>query len=275
MDMGSLSAAVAMLSEAFSEGLATAYAQDPSGELQNAPVLSGLLTTLDVALADLTVTVAAAEDMDSDAAAAAISTTLEHLLNNVLTGIVPIAFIEEQAGTGPVFSQPIADAVASLTGLIGGDFSGFNGDDFTALFTGGFEELLAAFSGGEEGGEGGDSPLAALQGVFESALAGGLPSGGTGTPLDALLSPVMALLEALTAGGDAGGLTGTPLDILLAPLVAGFEGPAGACPLATSPLSPVCGVVDGLMSQLSANPDSDPLAVLQGLITTLFGGSAP
>lgn len=277
MDIGSLSALVAQLSAAFSDGLATVYAQDPSGELQGAPVLGGLLTTLDVALADLAVTVAAAEDMDTDATATAVSATLNHLLNNVLTGVVPIALIEEQAGTGPVFSGPIADAVASLTGLIGGDFSGFNGDDFTALFTGGFDQLLAAFSGGGENGEGGDSPLAALQALFEGALAGGLPlpAGGTGTPLDALLSPLVAVLDALTAGGGTGGLTGTPLDVLFAPLVAGFEGPAGACPLATTPLAPVCSVVDGLLSQLSANPGSDPLAILEGLVATLLGGLAP
>lgn len=280
MGIGSLSALVAQLSTAFSDGLASAYAADPTGQLSTAPVLSGVLETLDVALFDLLGTVAAIEDFDNPTGvASAVSTTLENLLNNVLIGVVPIGLIEEQSGQGPIISSQIESAVAALTGLLGGDFSGFTDGDFTQLFQSGITDLLSGLGGGEDSPLAG-TPLAAIQDLIAGGLAGGftgLPT--TGTPLDTVLLPVTAVLEALM--GFDSGPTGTPLDIILGPLAEGLGGSADAasCPLAATPLSALCSLTEGLLDGLALD-DSNPLALLTDLLTSgplagLFGVLIP
>jgi hypothetical protein len=259
---GAPSAAALMqqLSTAFSEGLATVIAQDPTGQVADAPILGGLLVTLNQAFSDLAVTVAALETMNPDATGAAVSGTLNNLLDNVLTKVVPIAFIEEQAGQGPVLSSQIEAAVASLTGLLGGDLSGLTAGDFTSLFGAGGGDLFAPLS---------DTVLGGLQSAITGALAGGGSSGTTGTPLDAILDQLAPIQAALSAQGGSG-LTGTPLDVLLTPVASVLQG-GGACPLATTPLAAVCGLVSDLQAALTLNPSADPLAVLQGLLESILG----
>lgn len=269
LSMASLSSLLSQLSEAYSEGLATVLAADPSGQIEGAPVLGGLLTTIDVALADLTTAIAALENMDTTATSAAVATTLDHLLNNVLTGIVPIALIEEQAGLGPVVSAPIADAVAAITGLIGGDLGAFDGltsGDFASLFDGGLEDLLAGFGGAGDSPLAG-TPLADIQGLIETALAGSLPGVPGDTGLGVILQPLTAVLDALLA--SSGGPTNSPLDLILGPLAEGLGGSAGAagCPVAGTGLDVLCTITQGLLD----NPDSNPLSVITGLLEDLLG----
>ncbi|AMO69690.1 hypothetical protein DOK_15409 [gamma proteobacterium BDW918] len=256
-DAPSAAALMQQLSTAFSEGLATVMAQD---QVADAPILGGLLVTLNQAFSDLAVTVAALETMDPDITGAAVTSTVNNLLDNVLTKVVPIAFIEEQAGQGPVLSSQIEAAVASLTGLLGGDLSGLTAGDFTSLFGAGAGDLFAPLS---------DTVLGGLQSAITGALAGGGSSGTTGTPLDAVLDQLAPIQAALSAQGGSG-LTGTPLDVLLAPVASALQG-GGACPLATTPLAAVCDVVGDLQSALTLNPSADPLAVLQGLLESILG----
>jgi hypothetical protein len=254
---------LALLSDAFSDGLQTILAQDSSGQIGGAPVLGGLLTTLDTALNDLAATGAAIENMDTEATSAALSVTLENLLNGLLIDVVPIGFIEEQSGQGAVVSSQIKAGTAALAGLLGGNFASLPSDGFENPA----EDLLGPLN---------DTFTAGLQ----SALAEGLAGGGGGSNavgFDALLEALAPLQALLSAGGDAGtgdGLTGTPLDILLTPLVAAVDG-SGACPLAGSPLDSLCSVATSLSAALAQDGDADLLGVLQSLLDSLLGGSTP
>jgi hypothetical protein len=250
---------LAMLSEAFSEGLQTIFAQDSSGEIGGAPVLGGLLTTLDTVLSDLAATGVALENMDTDATSAALSATLESVLNGLLIDVVPIGFIEEQAGQGAVVSSQIKVGTAALAGLLGGDFG--------SLPSGGFENPVEDLFGPLN-----DTFLTGLQSTLTDGLAGGGESNAVG--FDALLEALVPLQEALSAGGDTGtgdGLTGTPLDILLTPLVTALDG-GGECPLAGSSLDPLCSVATSLSDALAQDAEADLLGVLQGLLADLLGG---
>ncbi|MGJ8687334.1 MAG: hypothetical protein ACSHWQ_07635 [Spongiibacteraceae bacterium] len=244
MDSASLSALVEMISDAFSDGLATIVAQDPTGQVAEAPVLGGLLTTLDVALQDLSTTVAALETTDPDAVASALAVTVNHLLNGVLLDVIPVKFIEEQSGQGSVFSDPISDAIFTLTSSFGSGFSGFGEAGFTDAFGGSSTDLFATFQ---------NSALGPLLAPITSAL-GGQSSGGagtTGTPLDVILDPLLALGDSLSAEGSEGSaFTGTPLDLLIAPILAAAENEPGTCPLNGTPLSAVCGLLDTLLGGL-------------------------
>ncbi|WP_269619853.1 hypothetical protein [Zhongshania sp. BJYM1] len=249
---------LAQLSAAFSEGRQTILAQDPSGQISGAPVLGGLLTTLDTALSDLALTAVALEDMDTTATSAAVSVTVENLLNGLLIDVVPIGFIEDQAGQGAIISTQIKAAVASIAGLLGGDFGG--------LPSGGFENPAEALFGPLS-----DTFLTGLQ----SALAGGLAGGGGSNAVgfDALLEALAPLQALLSQGGGSGdaGLTGTPLDVLIAPLVTVFDGGAGACPLAATPLSALCAIPTSFADALALDNGADLLAVLTGLPGLLTG----
>lgn len=250
------------LSTAFSEGLATILAQAPS-EIGGAPVLGGLLTTLDQTLVDLTATAVALEDQEIDAASAAVSMTLENLLNGLLIDVIPVGFIEDQSGQGPVVSSQIEAATAALAGLLGGGFGDFPGE--------GFENPADALFGPLS-----DTFLAGIQ----EALTGGLNGGDGGSNVggfDALLEVLAPLQELLSGDGQSGdeALTGTPLDILLTPLVSALDGGASACPLDATPLAALCDVATGLSDALALNGNADLAAVLSGLVDTLLGGLLP
>lgn len=249
MDLTTLSGLFASLSSAFSDGI-----DGLPPEVAGAPVLGGLLATLDVALADLAVTTNAVALTDGAAVSAGVTTTLDHLLTGVLVDVVPIGFFEEQAGQPGLFSAQIESAVGEITGQLDG-----------ALAT----ALVPLFDGLE-------TLLTSIEGALSGGLPGGVGAGPTGTPLDALLGPLTSLTDSLPGAGgvpSGDGVTGTPLDILLAPLVSAIEGGgAGACPLASTPLNPLCSVVDGLLGGLSASPGANPLSILTDLVDTLLGG---
>jgi len=230
------------ISNAFSDGIISA-----AGPVTDAPILGGTLVTLDSALADLANLVTAVADQDGDAAGAAVGTTVENLLNNVLTQIVPIAFIEDQSGQIGLFSQPIASAVGTLSGQLSSGLPAVLDPLFDGLAF--VQNILTA--------------------IFADGLLAGLDNadGGSG-PLAGILAPLNLIGERLSAGNGDGGLTGTPLDILLDPIVGlllgGGDTIVGECPLANTPLSPVCTVTETLLSS------GGPLAPLAGLIESIL-----
>lgn len=232
MDLQALSALVHELATAFSGGLA----QVPA-EAQEAPVFGGLLTTLDTAFGDLDHTLQHLGAYEGEDTAAALEETLNHLLVNVLTEVIPVTFIEAQAGQDGAISGPITDGVNQLTAALGENLlnaalpplaEGLDGP-LAALLDPIENQLLPAILGpitdgiaGFNGGEGGD----------------GSAGGPTGTPLDLILGP---LTDALTGSGEGNdGPTGTPLDIILGPLA------GGGCPFAGTPLEPACALFDAI-----------------------------
>ncbi|MEE2653316.1 MAG: hypothetical protein VYE54_11370 [Pseudomonadota bacterium] len=254
LDLTALQALTDQLSSAFNEGLANLPA-----EVADAPVLGGLLTTLQTTFNDLDTTIGALDDASGDETAGAIATTLDNLLSNLLTQVVPVEFIEEQAGQPGAVSSQIKDGIGQVTAQLDNGLGAVLDPAFGALFGGALDPL---FSG-----------LNMLLTPIGEAITGGLASGGsgagpTGTPLDALLAPLEGVFAALTGGGSGDGLTGTPLDLLLDPLASALGG-GGSCPLAETPLNPLCTVVDGLLSGLGGG--GNPLDLLTDLLDTILG----
>lgn len=225
------------------------------------PVLSGLLDTLNTALLDLTVTVASVTSGDPESVQYSISQTLNHLLTNVLTKVVPISDIEAATGQEGLVSGRISDAITQLTTLLGGDLAARLNGDFTSEAPNLLGNLLDALN---------LTVIPSILGELGSAITSGEGLPETGTPLDAVLTPLSALAERLTGGFDGDGLTGTPLDILLDPIANLLNG-TGSCPVAETPLEALCSVVDGLTSALTENPDANPLSLLTGLLENLLG----
>lgn len=202
---------------------------------------------------------------DADGTTTGLQTTLDNLLVNVLTEVVPIKFIESQAGQEGLFSGQIENGVMTATGPLTEGLGMVLDPLFAQAMEGPLTQLLDPIE---------NTLLPALLSPIADALSGGSSGGAglTGTPLDIILNPVLGpLTNGLSASGA--GVTGTPLDILLTPLTDAIgAGGVGACPLAGTPLDPLCPVVDGLLGGLAANPSANPLGILTGLIDTLLGG---
>ncbi len=257
LDLTALKSLTEQLTSAFDEGLSNLPA-----EVSEAPVLGGLLTTLQATFSDLDSAIAAVDSGDGAATAAAVATTLDNLLGNLLIEVVPVALLEEQAGQQGLFSSQIEAGIAQVTTQLNNGLGTVLDPAFGALFGGALDPLFGG--------------LNTLLTPLGEAISGGLASGGsgagpTGTPLDALLSPLEGVTAALQAGGSGEGLTGTPLDLLLDPVASALGGGA-ACPLDATPLAAVCSIVGELQSALLADPNADPLALLTGLLNQLLGG---
>ncbi len=240
LDLQSLSALVHALATAFHGGLSMVPA-----EATEAPIIGGLLTTLDTALLDLDDTLMHLGVYDGAATAEALEATLNHLLVNVLTQVVPISFIEAQAGQEGVISGPIADGVDQVTAALGDNLLSAALPPLSDALNGPLAVLLDPIE---------NQLLPAILGPITDAIAGfgGGDSGGdaggpTGTPLDLLLGPITDALGGGLPGGDGGdGPTGTPLDLILGPLMDAAGGAGGDCPLAGTPLEPACALFDAI-----------------------------
>lgn len=260
LDLTALTVLTGQLSDAFEEGLSNL-----PEEVTSAPVLGGALTTLSVTFADLDNTVVALDSGNGVLTAFRVSQTVEHLLKNVLTGIVPVTFIEEQAGQQGVVSDQINSGVEALSSQLLGGLAVVLAPTFDQLFGGAAAQLF----------DGVNTILTPLGDVLsDSVNDGGSGAGPTGTPLDALLAPLESLAAALQGGGSDGGLTGTPLDLLLDPIASALSG-GGACPLEGTPLAVLCSAVDQLQSAVSQQPEADPLALLTDTLKGLLGGLIP
>ena len=193
MDLRSVSVLVSQLALAFDAGLA----QIPA-EARTAPVFGGILTTLSTGLADLSVTLTHFGAYNGDSTAAALETTLNNLLVNVLTNVVPVNFAEAQAGQEGTLSGPIISGVNQITSALGDNLLAAAVPQLTAALDGELSVLLDPIE---------NTLLPALLGPVSTALAGGGSAGGAGS-LGVILGP---LTEALTGGGSASNPTGTPL----------------------------------------------------------------
>lgn len=256
LDLTALQAITGQLASAFNEGLSNLPA-----EVSDAPVLGGLLTTLQTTFNDLDTTIVALDEGSGAATAAAVAVTLDNLLGNVLTEVVPVKLIEEQAGRPGVVSSQVEAGIAQVTSGLSNGLGAVLDPAFGAVFGGALDPLV-----------GGVNTLLTPLG---DAISGGLSSGGgatgpTGTPLDALLGPLEGVLASLTGGAGGDGLTGTPLDLLLDPIASALSGGAGACPLASTPLSPLCEVVTTITDGVAGG--GNPLDILDDILGGLLGG---
>lgn len=229
-DLQALSDFYRALNQALQDGLS----QVPS-EAKEAPVLGGIFTTLSSTLNDLDALLFAVSIFDSADATAQVQNTVNHLLDNVLTQIVPLAFIEMQAGMEGAFTGQIENGVDQLTDALGNLQTLFD-PLFNDLLSDALQPLIDPI---------GNQLLPAVLGPLTEALAGGGVggtggAGPTGTPLDTVLAPLSDLLS-----GSGGGGTGTPLDGLLSTL-----------------------------SGLLGGNGGDPATLIQDILAQLLGGAS-
>ena len=148
---------------------------------------------------------------DGDAAAVALEDTLNHLLVNVLTEVVPLKFIEEQADLpeGQI-TGPIAEGVSLATDAIGDNLLAIVLPELADTLDGPLSPVLGPVE---------NLILPAILAPITEALSGESSGsdGPTGTPLDLLLGPITEALLRVT--GEFDGPTGTPLDAILSPLL--------------------------------------------------------
>lgn len=217
MDLRSMSQLLTQLSLAFSAGVA----QIPP-EVQQAPVFGGILTTLNTGLSDLALTMTYFGAYNGDFTAIALESTLNNLLVNVLTNVVPVNFVEAQAGQEGAFSDPIISGVNQITSALGDNLLAAALPQITAALDGELSVLLDPIE---------NTLQPALLDPVLTALAGG---GDTGS-LDLILGP---LTDALSYDGSGSEPTGTPLDALLGPLI-DLTG-STSCPFVDTPLAGGC-----------------------------------
>lgn len=219
----------AALAPALAE-LAGAFGMLPP-EVKDAPVVGGLLTTLEVAVADLALTLPAVGAYNALGTQAGVENLLNNLLGNVLLGVLPVSEIDD--ATGQDFSGQIQAGIDQATAALGDGLGQLITPLFDDLLNGALEPVLDPVEGLlaqllNPEGLSGSNPL--------DGLLGELAGNGTGTPLDALLALLTTgaggnPLDDLTGllGGDIGaspldqltallGGSGLPLDALLGQL---------------------------------------------------------
>jgi len=199
----SLSVLVSQLRVAYASGLA----QLPTSAT-TAPIVGGLLTTVDVSLGDLSSVFNALAANDSAALTAAVQATVNNLLVNLLTQVVPVEVIEDQAGQPGLISDAVAQAAAQFTAPLG-------------LLTTPLGNLLGSSQLQPVLNPVINQVLPAVLTPISAALATVVPTpGSTAIPLETLLAPVTTALTALLGLGNVGNpapvclFAGTPLAIL-------------------------------------------------------------
>lgn len=205
-------------------------------ELQGAPIVGGVLATVQDAIGDLSSLLTAAGGYDPVATQAAIENLLDNVLGNVLLGVIPVGEID--AATGQDFATQIQDGINTLTAEFGAGL----GMLITPAFNDGLNGALSPI-------------LDPVEGLLSQLIA----ATDTGNPLDGLLgglagdgaSPMDSLLALFTAGADGNPLSG---------LVSSFPGGGAATPL------------DDILILIDP-ANADDLDGLLGALSTLFGGT--
>lgn len=199
---------LAQLTSALNSAAQGGLAQIPA-EAWAAPVVGGALISVRTALQDLNLLVAAASVYNATATEARLATLVDHTLVNLLTQVVPVAFIEQQAGQPGLVSSQIRSASQQLAVTLAGALGTATQPAMEQALSGALQPVLDPIE---------NQVLPAVIGPIIDALSGGLPTvgtGPTGTPLD----PVLATLSE-TLSGALGGLglpcvfAGTPLAAL-------------------------------------------------------------
>lgn len=217
LQLSTVSALVSQLNAALQSGLG----QIPA-EARGAPVVGGILTTLSIALDDTDDLVAAVAAYNAAGTEVELRNTLYDTLVNVATQVVPLAFLEEQAGQPGVISDPIKAAAAQFSGTLASALGQVTTPVLSDVLADAAEPVLDPIE---------NQVLPAIVGPIVDALAGGLGGGGSplaGTPLDAVVGTLITTLTGLLGGGGLGGL---PI--------------GGACPLAGVPLLSVLCTLTG------------------------------
>lgn len=224
MGLEQLTALVDQFVAEFNNAFAMLEQQIPA-EALNAPVFGGVLALVDDAVNQLDDVVAALASMEPIRIGNEASTLLALVLNNLLTGVVPVDALEDALGSGSPVGDPLSDGA----------------DQLAAALADGLELLLSGLPIGDVipadalgmGGSPLDTVLGPLMGLASGGAPAvpGLPSGG-GSPLDAL-----------------------PLDLILAPLLelAGAEEPLDALVLVNPVLEGVAPFAAILTGSLSGN----------------------
>lgn len=216
LQLTTVSALVTQLNLAMQNGLA----QIPA-DAYDAPIAGGVLTTVATALNDTDDLLAAAAAYNASGTQAELQNTLYNTLVNVLTQVVPVAFLEEQAGQPGVISDPIEAAAGQVSSTLASALGNVTTPVLSDLLADAAEPALDPIE---------NQVLPAVLGPIIDALSGGGDIGGfggafAGTPLAPLLDPLAAALEGLLGGG----LGGLPV--------------GGDCPLQSVPLlSVLCGL---------------------------------
>lgn len=187
-------------------------------EARTAPIVGGVLLTVSTALNDVSNLLNVALAYQGPATQAALQTALQHTLSNVLTQVVPVIFLEAQAGQPGVFSNQINAAVATASQQLAGGL----GMVTTPVLETGLRDALAPALNPIE-----NQVLPAILGPINSALAGSAGAGAAGGVSQSGLPP-----ELMSAVGQVANVLFT---------LGG--GAAMPCPLAGTPLSAACALI--------------------------------
>ncbi|MDD3762425.1 MAG: hypothetical protein PHP86_03940 [Nevskiales bacterium] len=213
LQLSTLATLVAQLNNA----LQFALAQIPA-EAYDAPIVGGTLTTLSTALNDTTNLLYAVLTYDAATTNTALQTLLNNTVGNLLTNVVPLTTLEEQAGQPGALSGPILTATTQLAAAIGGAVG--------TILDPTFNQVL-------------DGALAPVLDPIENEI------------LPTIIGPIIDAIGGLGQGGDpTGPLSGTPLapitNLLTSVLgtIGLGGGNTGSCPFANLPLlSNLCGLI--------------------------------
>ncbi len=203
LQLNQLAEVASLLNQQFLSGMV----QLPS-DAKDAAVIGGVLSSISSGLADLTSTLSAAATLNASATTAQIQSMVDHLLVNVLTEVVPLRLLEQQAGGSGALTDQIASGSEQVSAVLGNGI----GHLLTPVLT---QELGNSLAMLLEPIEADVLPtvLGAINDVIDGIFGGG-GGGFTGTELGGLIGVV----------GDVIG--STPVGELLDTLPCLFEGTA-------------------------------------------------
>lgn len=189
-------------------------------DARNAPVVGGVFATLSGSLNDVTSLLQAAGAYNGALTTSRLESTVNNLLLNVLTKVIPLEFLESQSGRPGVLTDQIEAGVAQLSGVLG--------DNVGRVLTPALEQLLG----------GALSPL--LDPIENSVL-----------PM--VLTPIIDALDGGLTGGSGPGFLGTTLGSVTSVVSGVFTGVLGqivggsgttpTCLFRNTPLQFLCGVL--------------------------------
>jgi hypothetical protein len=214
-------ATVANLIQQLNIALQSGLAQVPA-EAYEAPVAGAVLTTLSDALNDTSSLLGAVLVYNGAATGLQLQNLLENTLVNLLTGVVPVRELEDQAGQPGVISGQVEAAAAQLSALLGQTVGTVTTPVLSNLLGGALSPVLDPIE---------NELLPTLLGPLSDALAG-VGSGGSSNPLGPVLGVVDTVIGTLVGGLGGGGVGG-----------GGIGG--GDCPFAGLPLLSVLCEITG------------------------------
>lgn len=204
LQLASVANLIGQLNIALQNGLAQVPPQ-----AYEAPVAGAVLTTLSDALNDTSSLLGAVLVYDGAATGAQLQNLLENTLVNLLTGVVPVRDLENQAGQPGLISGQVEAAAAQLSALLGQVVGTVATPVLSNLLGSALSPVLDPIE---------NELLPTLLGPLSDALAG-VGSGGSSNPLAPVLGVVQTVIGTLVGGlGNGLGIGG------------------GTCPFANLPL---------------------------------------